>query len=321
MRFRIVSQLFERNWLRGVFAVLLLLGAASGITLMQWQRLQQNRLTTLNPKEQEQQEDLYIRSLQYLPTQGFGFNNLIADWTFLRFLQYYGDSEAREETGYSIAPEFFEVISLRDPRFVETYLFSSGTLSYELGMPEEAIKILDRGIAALDPKLHERAFTLWTLKGLDQLLLLGDAPGAATSYAMAAEWAQQDPDPEMRPVAPVLQRRSEFLKTDPDSKAVRLWAWTVVYRQAKATGNDKTAARARAELLLLGAVEEKDASGESIFKLVAPKPSPSPQPTATTTPEAMESEESDSEETTVPEDAASEERSPEETAPADALNN
>ena len=31
----------------------------------------------------------------------FGFDNLLADWTFLKFIQYFGDGEARQITGYS----------------------------------------------------------------------------------------------------------------------------------------------------------------------------------------------------------------------------
>jgi hypothetical protein len=284
MYFRIFPQLFEQPWVRGGCAILLAIGAVSGITLMQWQRLQRTALTTLNPKQQEQQEALYIRSLKYLPDQGFGFNNLIADWTFLRFLQYFGDFDARAATGYSVAPDFFELISQRDPRFIPIYIFSSGTLAYELGMPEESIKILDRGIAALDPKLQARAYTLWTLKALDQFLLLGDAAAAADSYHMAAQWAQQSPDPELQKEAPFLQQFSDFLKTDPDSRIVRFWAWTTVYNQAKATGNAKARGRARNELWLLGAVEGKNEAGQTMFRLPLPKPKPSPPPRSTPSP-------------------------------------
>ena len=39
--------------------------------------------------------------LKNLPS--FGFDNLIADWTFLKFLQYFGDDEARDVTGYDLA--------------------------------------------------------------------------------------------------------------------------------------------------------------------------------------------------------------------------
>ncbi len=280
MVFRIFSQLFESRWVQVGLSSLLAIGAVSGITLMQRQRLQQRHLTVLPAQEQDVQEALYIKSLKYLPPNGFGFNNLIADWGFLRMLQYVGDVPAREVAGYGAAPAFFELISQRDPRFVESYLFASGTLSYELGMPEESIKVLDRGLAALDPTQHKGAHTLWTLKAMDQLLLLGDAAGASESYRMGAEWAAQSPDPEWRKDAPILQRTSEFLKTDPDSTTVRFWAWATVFAQAAATGNVKTQERSRSELLKLGAVEGQDKDGLTMFQ----PPAPSPSPTATVSP-------------------------------------
>jgi hypothetical protein len=278
MVFRIFSQLFESRWLHAGLSSLLAIGAVSGITLMQRQRLQQSNLAALPPIEQDRQEALYIKSLKYLPSQGFGFNNLIGDWTFLRMLQYVGDTSAREVAGYTAAPAFFDVISQRDPRFIESYIFASGTLSYDLGMPEKSIKVLDRGLAALDPKQNPGAHTLWTLKAMDQLLLLCDAAGAAESYRMGAEWAAQSPDPEWQKDGAALQRISNFLKTDPDSTTVRFWAWSSVFAQAKATSNVKTEERARSELLKLGAVEGKNEAGLTVFMPPAPKVVPSPSP-------------------------------------------
>jgi hypothetical protein len=281
MVFRIFSQLVESAWLRIGLSSLLAIGAVSGITLMQHQRLQQPNLSALTPPQQDAQETTYIKSLKALPAHGLGFNNLIADWTFLRMLQYVGDTPVREVAGYGAAPAFFDVISQRDPRFIESYMFASGTLSYDLGMPEESIKVLDRGLAALDPQKHPGAHTLWTLKAMDQLLLLGDAAGAAESYHMGAEWAKQSADPEWQKDGQILQRTSEFLKTDPDSMVVRFWAWNTVFAQAAATGNVKTQGRAREELLKLGAVEGKNEAGLTVFMPTPPSPKVVPSPKVT----------------------------------------
>ncbi|NJN49204.1 MAG: hypothetical protein HC805_04730 [Alkalinema sp. RL_2_19] len=115
--------MLEQNWVRTGFSVLLAIGAVSGITLMQRQRVLQGAVNVPSPEQQAQQENLYIQSLNSLPSQGFGFNNVIADWTFLRFLQYVGDDQARQATGYAVAPGFFDVITKRDPRFLEPYIF------------------------------------------------------------------------------------------------------------------------------------------------------------------------------------------------------
>ena len=80
-------------------------------------------LTNLN--EEVESEKLRLNFLHKLPS--LGFNNLVADWTFLNFLQYFGDDSARNKTGYSLSPEYFEVILDRDPYFVNAYLFLSAS--------------------------------------------------------------------------------------------------------------------------------------------------------------------------------------------------
>ncbi|NJN49203.1 MAG: hypothetical protein HC805_04725 [Alkalinema sp. RL_2_19] len=159
-------------------------------------------------------------------------------------------------------------------------------MSYDLGKPEESIKMLDRGIAALDPQRHDGAHTLWILRAFDQLLLLGDAAGASESYRQGAAWAAQAPDAETRKDAPILSRYSEFLKTDPDSTIVRFWAWNTIFAQAQATGNRKTQTRAKNELVLLGAIEGKNSDGQVMFSPPAAKPKPRPTPSSKPSPKA-----------------------------------
>src|SRR5690349_1754508 len=60
-------------------------------------------------------EKIRLNLLQQAPT--FGFDNVLADWVFLNFLQYFGDDPARLQTGYALSPEYFKVIIARDPRF------------------------------------------------------------------------------------------------------------------------------------------------------------------------------------------------------------
>ncbi len=57
---------------------------------MQQAQLNRPSLWTSDPKQAEKQEAIRLDLLKKSPT--FGFNNVIADWTFLNFLQYYGDT-------------------------------------------------------------------------------------------------------------------------------------------------------------------------------------------------------------------------------------
>lgn len=98
--------------------------ALTGIIWMQRTRLDQSTPTLADLKQAEQQEAMRLQLLKQMPT--FGFDNLIASWTFLNFLQYYGDTPVRQQTGYSLSPNYFDLITQRDPRFVDIYLFCLG---------------------------------------------------------------------------------------------------------------------------------------------------------------------------------------------------
>ncbi len=273
-----VRSVFQRGVL-GLLGGTIAIGAMVGISTLQQQKLAQVSGLSLNPQQQEQQDIWQMQSLKNLPKQGFGFNNLLADWAFLRFLQYAGDDPARAETGFTASPNFFDVITQRDPRFREPYLFASGTIAYELGQPERSMAILQRGIDAADPTLQPGAHRLWVMRGVDHLLLLNHPAETIQSYEKAAEWADLSPDPADHAEAKRYRRTAQFLTADPDSTPVRYWAWSTIFAQAMATRNPKTQERARQELLAMGATEDKDAKTGQIF-FHPPKPE-KPQSPAT----------------------------------------
>lgn len=250
------------KWLETLLNLVVVGVAIVGIVAMQQARLRQFSKEGENPKQAEQQEALRLKLLAQAPT--FGFDNLIADWAFLQFLQYYGDDPAREKTGYSLSPQYFDLITQRDPRFVDVYLFLSGTISYNLGEPELAIKMMRRGTEALSPQIHPKSFLVWRFMGLDQLLLLGDIPGSIKSHEMAATWAEGTPDAN---VAPVYRQTAAFLRTDPDSKLVRFQSWASIYLQALATRDKPTLARAKQEIEQLGGELRVNEQGQPYFAL------------------------------------------------------
>jgi hypothetical protein len=257
-------------WLsRGVQGAVAIL-AIAGVITMQRSQLQQVTLGRETPQQAEQREGVRLGVLKRLPN--LGFNNMVANWAFLNYLQYYGDDAARQQTGYGLLPQYFDVITQRDPRFVDTYLFLAGSLSYQSGQPQLTAEYIKRGTDALSPQMHPRAFLLWRFLGLDQILLTGDIPGAIASHQKAAEWAAGSEDPEIRQVAEVFRLTAQFLTTDPDSRPVRLQAWSSIFAQAEATQDVKTQARARAAILSLGGIEQVDAEGRTFFTLPDPPP-------------------------------------------------
>ncbi len=215
-------------------------------------------------QQEAQQEALRLKMLKTLPS--FGFDNLIADWTFLKFLQYFGDDEARDVTGYNLSQEYFDIITRRDPRRVEIYPFLSVAVSFYQAKPEIAVQLMERGTSALSPEIDPQAWTVWRNKGLDELLLLGDIPDSIRSHEMAADWVEQTP--KGRELAQIFRGTAEFLRRDPDSVAVRFAAWSMVYAQTK----DKIVRlRAKQALVKLGAQVQKDRDGKESFILPARK--------------------------------------------------
>ncbi|MBW4526545.1 MAG: hypothetical protein KME18_15355 [Phormidium tanganyikae FI6-MK23] len=254
------------NGIAGVAGHVTIAGIAmSGIVAIQYDRLKQPSITLEAPQQAEQQERLRLNLLSKMPS--FGFDNLMADWTFLNFIQYYGDNPARGVTGFSLSPNYFDIITRRDPRFVDSYLFLSGTISHQLGKPELALELMQRGTDALSPQMHPKAFSVWRWKAVDQILLLGDLPGAARSFDMTANWAAQSK--EHKQFAPNFQQSANFLRTNPDIRWVQFQTWQAVYQEANEIGDKLARDRAKRELLKLGAIEKKDEKGETIF--VAPK--------------------------------------------------
>lgn len=236
------------------------ISAIAGVILLQSIQLQKSSSAIESPQQGEQQEAIRLEALSKLPS--FGFDNLIASWTFLNFIQYYGDVPARTQTGYSLSQKYFDIITRRDPRFVDSYMFMWGTISYELGQPKLTQEYLKRGTDALSPQMHPRAFSLWRWKATDEILLLGDLSNAARSMEMTANWAAESE--EFKQFVPFFQQTSAWLKTNPDIRLARFQTWLSVYLEAT---ESRTKARAKQEILALGGVEKLNDKGETGFVL------------------------------------------------------
>ena len=182
-------------------------------------------------------EEARLKLVKQLPPRGFGFNNLIANFAFLQFLQYFGDDIARNnfQTGYSLSPRYFENIIERDPRFISSYIYMSSSVSLFAGAPREANSIYAKGLQSLDPQKQPKAYTVWRYKATDQLLFLGDAKGARESYLKGAEWADQSQytdttDPKSS--AELFRQSAKALEKDRDLTQAQISAWSVVLQNA-----------------------------------------------------------------------------------------
>ena len=206
---------------------------------------------------QEQQEALRLQVLKAAPT--FGFDNLIADWTFLEFLEYFGDDDARNKTGYSLSGNYFDIVTKLNPRWVDIYLFVSNSLSIYEGKPKEGVEYMTRGVDSLSPEIHPDAWLVPRYRGIDQLLLVGDVEGSIASHELAAGWAEGTDDEQL---VPLFENTAEFLRQDPDSKLIKINGWLWVYYQ---TRDERVRDRATKELLQLGVKKEEGEDGQVKF--------------------------------------------------------
>lgn len=191
-----------------------------------YQLTQSKTLTKESLLRETETEKVRLNLLRQIPS--FGFDNMVANWVFLNFLQYFGDDEVRPQTGYSLSPEYFEIILDRDPRFLQAYLFLSSSTSLYAGMPERSIALMDRNLKLLSPTVPQKSYYIWRYKGIDELLFLGNSTAAQQSFTTAAQWASVYSDEESKQVAAISQKTAEFLSRNPKSRSAQIGAWTMV---------------------------------------------------------------------------------------------
>jgi hypothetical protein len=172
---------------------------------------------------QDQRDQAQLLLLRRLPT--FGYDNMIANWTFLNFLQYFGNLTVRDQLGYRLSPEFFEVIVDHDPRFFIPYLYIPSSTSIYAAMPERAVEIMDRGLAVMTPTIPKNSYFVWRNKAIDQLLFIGDSEGARQSFEIAADWAEQNNDLNM---AQLSRQTAAFLAQNPSSREAQINSWVQI---------------------------------------------------------------------------------------------
>ncbi|MGD1861116.1 MAG: hypothetical protein ACFB0E_14225 [Leptolyngbyaceae cyanobacterium] len=204
-----------------------------GLQYWRWQKLFTAEGVALEQqaKLEEEQEALQIQILSNLPS--LGFHNLLSDWAFLQYLQYFGNLEHRQITGYGLADDYFEAIIKYDPYYFEPYIFISSTMSLYAAQPQRGIELQRQGLASLTPKTPPNSYSIWRQIGIDELLFLGDHQAAIRSHEIAAEWASQSPAPRAERAEQSFKDTAEFLKANPQDPQVQANAWLQVVAAAQ----------------------------------------------------------------------------------------
>jgi hypothetical protein len=209
----------------GTFAVIVYLQAPQLAALKQPKSLNKAVL-----QQEEAKTKVGLQIAKTLPA--FGFDNLLADWHFIDFIQYFGDNEVRQKAGYGAAMEYLDAILDRDSRFLYAYFYLSSTGSLYAGQPERSVSLMDQGLKSLSPQVPDRSYYIWRLKGVDELLFLGRVTDARNSMQTAATWASQNSTPEAQNVAKLSQGTANYLSRNPNSKQAQFDAWNMVLNAA-----------------------------------------------------------------------------------------
>ncbi|MEM8675961.1 MAG: hypothetical protein AAGF83_19125 [Cyanobacteria bacterium P01_G01_bin.67] len=226
----------------------------------QEKKISENNLTDETYLRQQESEGLKLSFLKKM--SAFGFDNLIADWTMLQFLQYFGDSEARDITGYSLSADYLEVITKNDPLFSRAYMVISPASSMFAGTPERTVELMNRGLAKMSPDITD-AYYVWLYKGVDEILFLGDLQEAKKSYQISANWASKAGNEQ---IAESASGTVEFLATKPDVRQAQVGTWFLVWNNTK---DERIRQLAETKIESVGGELKIDPDG--IVKAIPPK--------------------------------------------------
>lgn len=161
-----------------------------------------------------------------------GFRNVVADYSFVQFLQYFGDDKVRQNSGYGRSASYLSTTIHHDPYFRIFYLFLSGSTTGYAGQPEKTVEIMRDGLAKVQAKRPSDIYYVWRYKGTDELLYLNDSQSAQKSFEKAAEWALDSNDEDAELAAQASQQTAQFLANNPDSKLAQINAWASVLTTA-----------------------------------------------------------------------------------------
>jgi tetratricopeptide (TPR) repeat protein len=130
---------------------------------------------------------LYFSSPEVVKKMALSYDRLLADFYWMRVIQYYGcrDEADKRPVRYKNLSTLLDITTTLDPDLLDAYragsLFLSEADPLGAGQPEEALKLLDKGIRA-----HPEEWRLWYDKGFIYYLFLRDYRAAGEVWRAAS---------------------------------------------------------------------------------------------------------------------------------------
>lgn len=126
----------------------------------------QDRVETLARDPGEEPDILYFTSPELVKKLALGYDNLLADFYWMRTIQYYGrrDRADRRPVRYKNLATLLDITTTLDPDLLDAYRVGGNFLAEPApvgaGQPREALRLLDKGI-----RRHPREWRLRQDKG------------------------------------------------------------------------------------------------------------------------------------------------------------
>jgi tetratricopeptide (TPR) repeat protein len=130
---------------------------------------------------------LYFSSPSAVERMALGYENILADIYWMRTIQYYGrrDEAAKRTIRYKNLAALLDITTSLDPDLMDAYVAGSFFLGEHdplgAGQPEEALKLLDKGIRA-----HPREWRFLYYKGLVYYVYVDDFKAAGNTWLDAS---------------------------------------------------------------------------------------------------------------------------------------
>ncbi|MCT0255087.1 hypothetical protein [Synechocystis sp. CS-94] len=255
-----------RSWLSSIVPWFLIIFGSAGIVTIQNMSLGnvQNRLSEEDYEKLSQDEAIQLNLLHRSPS--IGFDNIIADWVYLGFIQYFGDTPVRNQTGYGLLPEYYQVLVDKDPLFTDALSKLDVATSLFAGQPQVSAQLLGEALSKMPKKFITKIqpYYLWRAKGNNELLFLGNTDEAKESYRQSIDWAKAYGDEEGQKMVRISENSLRILEAKPDSKEARIGAWVGVLANRP---DEKTVKRVIDEIEKLGGTVKIESDGRITVSL------------------------------------------------------
>jgi tetratricopeptide (TPR) repeat protein len=230
--------------IRNAAAWLLIALCSFQVVCMQSLASQRNTHTS----QQNTREELALDALANLPA--FGNRNLIGDFLWLRFAQYFGDTQARAKSGYSLNYRYLKTITDRNPHFENAYRIVNLAVAYRMGRTDLADALLVSGIQA-----NPNGYLIWQTRGFLHFLYTGNTAFAVYCFRRNAGLAVAVGGNSQQHWGNYWFAMSKYLEVSKSNAWTRRQIWAEVYANSS---DSSTQALALNQLGKLGVFLSKD---------------------------------------------------------------